>query len=261
MNKEYGICRVSLAPMRSLPDHSSEQVSQLLFGEHYTVEEFSADGAWLKIIAGYDKYEGWIQKKQHHLITVEYFEQLVNSDYKICTDVFSSILFNKNRLNILIGSILPITVNEIFKMEEQFAFNGESKSLNQRMDTEFVRQISLKYLNAPYLWGGKSPFGIDCSGFTQMVFRISGYLIPRESTQQAEHGELVKDEAKAKCGNLAFFTDDQNKIDHVGIILSDGIIIHASGYVRIDKLTDEGIINSETGALTHRMHSIRSILI
>ena len=261
MNKEYGICRVSLAPMRSLPDHSSEQVSQLLFGEHYTVEEFSADGAWLKIIAGYDKYEGWIQKKQHHLITVEYFEQLVNSDYKICTDVFSSILFNKHRLNILIGSILPITVNEIFKMEEQFAFNSESKSLNQRMDGEFVKQISLKYLNAPYLWGGKSPFGIDCSGFTQMVFRISGYLIPRDSTQQAEHGEMVIDVAQAKCGDLAFFADDQNIIDHVGIILSEGNIIHASGYVRIDKLTGVGIINSETGSLTHRLHSIRCILI
>jgi len=260
MNKEYGICRVSLAPVKSLPEHRSEQVSQLLFGEHYTVEENSADGEWLKIIAGYDSYQGWVQRKQHHPISGEYFEQIANSDYKICTDVFSSILFNKHRLNILIGSILPITVNEIFKMEEQFAFNGESKSLHQRMDSEFVKQISLKYLNAPYLWGGKSPFGIDCSGFTQMVFRISGYLIPRDSTQQAEHGELVEDAAKANCGDLAFFTDNQGKIDHVGIILTDGNIIHTSGYVRIDKLTGEGIMNAETGDLTHRLHTIRRIL-
>lgn len=260
MQKGRGICRISIISMRNQPNHKSDLVNQILFGEHYTVEEASRDQLWLKIVTAYDHYDGWIQREQHHPISEEYYSQIENSDYKICTDIFSSILFNKHQQNILMGSILPISVNELFKMEEQLAFNGESKSLSSRMGVDFIKQTANKYLNTPYLWGGKSPFGIDCSGFTQMVFRISGYFIPRDSIQQAYVGDGVENINEIKIGDLVFFVNDLGIINHVGIALDDQKIIHASGYVRIDELGQEGIIRSETNQLTYHLHSIRRIL-
>jgi len=183
------------------------------------------------------------------------------SDYKICLDLFSSILFNKTQVNITIGSILPITSNEIFQMDEHLAFNGESKSLGQKRDADFIEQIGRKYLNAPYLWGGKSPFGIDCSGFTQMVFRIAGYSISRDSTQQAMNGKHVEDYSQARSGDLLIFKNESGKINHVGILLDSNKVIHASGKVRIDGLEEKGIINVETNQQTHLLHSIRRVIL
>lgn len=247
--------------MRLQPDHRSEMVNQLLFGEHYTVLKESDDGKWIKIISAIDRYEGWIQKEQFHQISFEYFEQVGLSDYKICLDLFSSILFNKSQVNITIGSILPITSNEIFQMDEHLAFNGESKSLGQKRDADFIDQIGRKYLNSPYLWGGKSPFGIDCSGFTQMVFRIAGYSINRDSSQQAMNGKHVEDYSHARSGDLLIFKNESGKIDHVGILLDNSMVIHASGKVRIDRFEEESIINVKTNQKTHFLHSIRRVIL
>ena len=252
---------MSLVPVRNEPDHRAQMVTQLLFGEHYAVTAYGEDGKWLSISNAYDKYEGWIQLEQHHEITDEYFNQIENSDYKICTDLFASILFNRHPVNILMGSILPITVNELFKMEEQLAFNGEAKSLGQRMGMDFLRQIATKLLGAPYLWGGRSPLGIDCSGFVQLVFRIGGYFLPRDSTQQILHGELVHGLDQKQAGDIAFFMDENDKVDHVGILLGDDEVIHASGQVRLDTITDQGIIHSEHERLTHRLHSIKRVML
>ena len=263
MNTEdtYGISRISIVSMRLEPDHRSEMVNQLLFGEHYTTIKESADGKWIKVSCALDRYEGWIQKEQFHEISFEYFEQVGLSDYKICLDLFSSILFNKTHVHVTIGSILPITSNEIFQMDEHLAFNGESKSLGQKRDSDFVEQIGKKYLNAPYLWGGKSPLGIDCSGFTQMVFRISGYSIPRDSTQQAITGRHVEKLSDSHPGDLLIFNNDSGNIDHVGILLENEKVIHASGKVRIDILEPEGVKNVDTGRITHQLHSIRRVII
>jgi len=257
---ERGICRLSVVPVRAEPGHKTEMTNQLLFGEHYSViEELSKEG-WFKIKGYYDNYEGWIDQNQHHPISEEYFNQINNSDYKISLDVTSSILFNKSRINVLLGSIIPISTNEIFKMEEQLAFNGESKSIGQKREYEFLKSIANKYLNAPYLWGGKSPFGIDCSGFVHQVFKICGYKLPRDSGMQAESGEKIADFKHQKPGDLAFFKNKAGKIAHVGIILEDSRIIHASGKVRIDDLSKEGIKHEGTKALTHKLFMIKRVL-
>ena len=257
---QYGICRLSLIPMRMEPDHRSEMVNQLLFGEHFSVNRESDDGKWLKIMSALDRYEGWIQVEQFHEITSDYFEQVGLMDYRICTDIFSSILFNKTQVMITMGSILPISSNELFEMDEHLAFNGESKSLGQKRDADFIEQTARKYLNSPYLWGGKSPFGIDCSGLTQMVFRISGYSIPRDSSQQVVSGRHIEDFKESSPGDLIIFNDDSGKIDHVGIMIENQKIIHSSGKVRIDEITVDGIRNSDTGRITHNLHSIRRII-
>lgn len=245
--------------MRATGSDKAEIVSQLLFGDHYTVTGLSDNGKWCRVKMFFDGYEGWIDAKQHHPISDEYFNQINNSDYKICTDLTATILFNKLQTNIVIGSILPISTNEMFKMEEQLAFNGEAKSLSAKRDYDFLKSIALKYLNAPYLWGGRSPFGIDCSGLTQVVYRISGYQLPRDSGQQVKKGEEVAF-ADSQPGDLAFFGNEDGKITHVGIVMEDGQIIHASGKVRIDELRQEGIRHADTTALTHRLTTIRRVI-
>lgn len=255
----FGVCRLSVVPVRSDSDDRSEMVSQLLFGDHYEVLAISQDGRWNKIRIHFDRYEGWISSRQHHPVSEEYFNYLDRAEFKITTDVTSGILFNKNQLTILIGSIIPISSSELFKMEEQYAFNGESKNLGLKREFEYVRTIALRYLNAPYLWGGKTPFGIDCSGFTQMVFKIAGYGLPRDAWQQAIHGKAVTHYSEKRPGDLAFFKNQNDKITHVGIVLPEDKIIHASGRVRIDKLTEEGII-SEREERTHVLSHLRRIL-
>jgi len=253
-----GICRLSLIPLREKTSDGAQMVTQLLFGDHYEILKVSNDLKWFKIKIVFDGYEGWIDAKQHTSITEEYFDQINNSNYKISLDVCSSILHNKHHINVLLGSVLPISTNEIFKMEEQLAFNGESKSLGEQRDFDFLKQIALKYINAPYLWGGKSPFGIDCSGFSQQVFRICGYKLKRDAYQQFEQGSEIKD--KAIPGDLAFFENDEGKIVHVGIVMEDNTIIHASGKVRIDSFNKDGIYNEEIGKKTHSLAGIRRVV-
>ncbi|MDN5200462.1 NlpC/P60 family protein [Fulvivirgaceae bacterium BMA10] len=259
-HNEKGVCRLSIVPVRSQHSDKSELVTQLLFGDHYSILKKSKDNRWVKIRVHFDDYEGWISLKQHHQISNEYFDQINHSDYKISTDLSSTILFKKHPINILIGSILPISTNELFKVEEHLAFNGESKSLSQKRDFEYLKGVAKKFLNAPYLWGGKTPFGIDCSGFTQQVFKICGYKLKRDSGMQAEQGIAVENFDDQEPGDLAFFANDEMKVNHVGIILDEQKVIHASGFVRIDMIDKEGIFNEELNSYSHRLFSIRRIL-
>lgn len=263
MSKLYtpkGVCRLSIVPVRREPADTAEQVTQLLFGEHYEVIDESADGKWYKIRMVWDGYEGWVDVLQHHSIGQEHFEQIDAVDYKICLEVTSSILYRKRQTPIVLGSVLPLSPNELFQMDEQLAFNGDAKSLSQRRDFEFVRQVSLRYLGAPYQWGGKSPFGIDCSGFTQMVFKLAGYKLARDAYQQALQGEKVEAVTSAQPGDLAFFSHDGLKISHVGVILEENKIIHASGQVRKDELGEDGIYHRDSKKKTHALHSLRRML-
>lgn len=255
-----GICRLSVVPVRKSPGDTYEMVTQLLFGDHYSVMEESADGNWVKIKAYFDDYTGWIDKKQHKPISVEYFDEINANDFKICTEVCSPILYKKKPLQIVIGSILPISNTELFDLDEQFAFNGESKNLGQRQDYEFVRSIALKYLNSPYFWGGKTPFGIDCSGFVQMVFKIAGYRLKRDSIDQVNQGREVEGIQQYEPGDLAFFSSDNGKVSHVGILLDDHKIIHASGQVRVDNINELGIFIDGYQHVTHRLSRIKRIL-
>lgn len=259
-NPQYGVCRLSLVSVRKDHTDQSEQVTQLLFGDEYEVIEQTKDKKWFRIRINFDQYEGWIDALQYHSVSREYFEYLNRAEFKITTDITSSLLYNKIPLMILMGSMIPISSTELFKMEEQFAFNGESKALGQKREFEFLKHIAIKYLNAPYQWGGKSPFGIDCSGFTQMVFKICGYKLLRDAWQQANQGKALKMLSDMQPGDIAFFKNAEDKIVHTGILLGDNKIIHASGKVRIDHINEEGILNVDTKIYTHSLAHIRRIL-
>lgn len=256
---DWGVCRLSVVPVRKSASDTAEQVTQLLFGDHYEVLEADENEKWVRIRIVFDEYEGWIDRNQHHPVSKEYFLYSNKAEFKITLDLTSSILYNKSPLPILMGSVIPISSSELFKMEEQFAFNGEAKNVGLKREFEYLRTIATRYLNSPYQWGGKSPFGIDCSGFVQMVFKICGYKLFRDTSQQCNQGKRVE-YSEARQGDLAFFKNSKDKVNHVGILLNEEKIIHSSGKVRIDQLTEEGIINSETKHLTHTLAFIRRIL-
>jgi gamma-D-glutamyl-L-lysine dipeptidyl-peptidase len=257
--RDFGVCRLSAVPVLADPGLTFP-VLQLLFGDAYEVLDRSKDKLWLRIKINFDNTEGWISLHHHHSISPEYFSQIVNADFKITTDIVSNILYKKSPLPILIGSIVPISNSELFKMDEQFAFNGNAKAISQKREGEFVKSIALKYLNAPETTGGKSPFGISAQGLTQMVFKICGYTLPWDFTQQASSGKKVRDPSMAQTGDLAFFKNKSDKIVHAGIVLGENKIIHAFGQVRIDLLNEEGILNSDTKIYTHTLANIRRVV-
>lgn len=256
---DYGVCRLAVVTVRKDADQKSEPVTQLLFGDHYEVMFVSKDEKWLSIVITADQSTGWIDKLQHHSISQEYHNQIGLANYKITTDVASTMLYKKSQLTIVLGSIVPISASELFKMEEQFAFNGETKTLGQRRDFEYLKEVSNKYLNAPHFPGGKSPFGIDASGFTQMSFRLAGYQLPRDVQQQFTSGKPVDNLSSAHPGDLAFFESGKGKIGHVGIVLEEQKIIHCSGRVKVDYLMEEGILTAETKVYSHTLAGLRRI--
>jgi gamma-D-glutamyl-L-lysine dipeptidyl-peptidase len=257
---DYGVCRLALVAVRQMPNADVKQITQLLFGDHYEVHKKSDGGDWVSIKIHFDHSEGWIETEQHHSISKEYFDQINHANFKITTDITCNILFKKSPITILLGSIVPISNSELFKMEEQFAFNGEAKSLGQKRDVEFIKATAMKYLNAPHLPGGKSPFGIDAAGLVQMVFKIAGYTLPHSIHHQLADGKTVKSLGDAIPGDLAFFSRKNDAVSHVGIILSDEKIIHAFGRVRVDHVMEEGIMRADSKIYTHYLKEIRRIV-
>ncbi len=115
-------------------------------------------------------------------------------------------------------------------------------------------------MNAPYLWGGKTPFGIDCSGFTQMVYKLNGHALLRDASEQASQGIALSFIEESEPGDLAFFDNSEGQIIHVGIIMEDNHIIHAHGKVRIDRLDHSGIYNIDKKIHTHKLRVIKKII-
>jgi gamma-D-glutamyl-L-lysine dipeptidyl-peptidase len=260
MEVSFGVCRLSVLSVRKEQSQQSLQVTQLLFGDHYEVTAESNDRQWLYIKLYFDHSEGWIERKQHHEIAKEYFEQINAVDFKITTDVCSTILYKKTPISILMGSIVPISQSELFKMEEQFAFNGEAKSVGQKREFEFLKAIALKYLNAPEQEGGKTPFGIDGRGLVQMVFKICGYTLTHRAEESSKHGKKLADLYASKPGDVVFIHPRKEKTIKVGLLLEENKVLHVDGRVRIDQLMEDGVLDLETKIFTHTLESIGRIL-
>ena len=249
----FGICNLSIIPLRVEPNDRSEIVSQLLFGEHFEILEQTKQ--WAKIKLHYDAYEGWIDVKQFQTITALDFDKLSNEKVVLNSDLIEYITGPNNFLMpIPLGASLSfLNYREI--NTNHFGFEGMKisgiKPKSNLINTAFM------YLNAPYLWGGKTPFGIDCSGFTQMVYKLNGYHLLRDASQQATQGEALSFIEESEPGDLAFFDNEEGKITHVGIIMDDNYIIHASGKVRIDRLDHLGIYNADSNRHTHKLRVIK----
>ncbi len=257
----YGIAALSLIPCRAEPSDRSEMVTQLLFGDHYEVIE--AGEKWTRIRIAFDQYECYIDTKQHQEITALEYQNLERIKFpRLSTDLASVLQSGDNKLEpILLGSHLPEIKDGSFMLGgTQYKFEANVLSINKVGSRDSIVENAYMYMEAPYLWGGKSPFGIDCSGFVQMVFKLSGHKMPRDAWQQAEVGDTLSFVEEAEPGDLAFFDNEEGKIIHVGIMLDGARIIHASGKVRVDKLDHHGIFNEETGTYSHNLRLIKRSL-
>jgi hypothetical protein len=252
----FGICNLAIIPLRIESNDRSEIVSQVLFGEHFEVLEELKQ--WARIKLQYDGYEGWIDSKQYQKISESDYKQLSKDAIILNADLVEYVTASNNLL-------MPVPLGASLSFLNHSEING------QHFDFEGMRvsgvkpksnivQTSFMYLNAPYLWGGKTPFGIDCSGFTQMVYKLNGYHLLRDASQQATLGEALSFIEESEPGDLAFFDNEEGKIIHVGIIMEDNYIIHASGKVRIDRLDHLGIYNAEANKHTHKLRVIKKII-
>lgn len=258
----YGICNQSIVPCRKEPSHRSEMVTQLLFGEHFTI--LAETEEWLHIQNAYDLYECWISNKQFLTIKEETFNQLQN-DRQFLSAEPVQLIEHKNSgafFPLTIGSTLPFLTDKKLSLENhQYEFSGDAILPPKQISSSAkIISTAFTFLNAPYLWGGRSPLGIDCSGFTQLVYKLNGAKIPRDASQQALLGKPLSFVEEAQPGDLAFFDNEEGKITHVGIVLEEGKIIHASGKVRIDKLDHYGIFNLDTKKYSHHLRVIKNIL-
>ena len=252
---QYGISNLSIIPMRSEAADQAEMVNQLLFGEHFKVLDFRKK--WSRIRLAHDSYEGWICNKQWLEISEEDYKQLDRDISTITTDILDIITKDQHQ-PIVIGSILPsYKSGQALINNEMYKFNGLTTP--GFVKKKKLTENALIYLHAPYLWGGRSPLGIDCSGLTQMIYRLQGIDLPRDAYQQAKVGTTLSFVEESEPGDLAFFDDKEGIITHVGMILRDNHIIHASGKVRIDRIDQQGIFNTELGNHTHKLRLIKSI--
>lgn len=248
---QYGLCCLSVVALRFEPSDTSELVSQVVYGEHFKVLEQRK--SWSRIRLAFDKYEGWIDNKQYQFIEKTDYKELQKVPEVLSTDLVDFISDQNQQLHpILMGSSL----NGLPYLKHQF----EGAQAAGKLDKSNIVNTALLYLNTPYLWGGKTPFGIDCSGFTQMVYKLNGFKILRDASQQATQGEALSFIEESSAGDLAFFDNKEGDITHVGIIMEDHRIIHAHGKVRIDLLDHSGIYNTDSKTHSHKLRVIKKIV-
>ncbi|PWL24345.1 MAG: hydrolase Nlp/P60 [Fluviicola sp. XM-24bin1] len=246
MNQGY--CSVSISPVRAENRDQSEIVTQLLFGEVVTVQEIATP--WAKISSMADGYEGWIDIKHiKKLSDKEVRRWMEGLDYSTDRERLLQTPWGKQW--ICQGSFVQADATSFNIGNDNFEWLEEST-----VSFDDMWSCAESYLNTPYLWGGKSPFGIDCSGFTQAVYRFFDINLPRDASQQVLDGAEV-DFEDIETGDLAFFHNNKGKITHVGILDDQGHILHASGHVRRDLFTKDGIVHNEHGDITHKLSIIK----
>ena len=247
----YGICPLSIVPMRFEPSDRSELVNQVLYGEHFKVLEVRKK--WSRIRLAHDNYEGWIDNKQYQELNDEEFAFAKAKKTTLTSDPVQFVTSG-------IGELTTIVLGSAVSLSKLMDHTFEGNSTGIKRDKSLLVATALLYVKSPYLWGGRTPFGIDCSGFTQMVYRLNGHKLLRDASQQASQGEPLSFIEESQAGDLAFFDNADGDIIHVGIIMDDNYIIHAHGEVRVDRLDHSGIYNVHQRKHTHKLRVIKKII-
>lgn len=252
----YAITVVPVMPLRAEPAHRSEMISQVLWGENVEILVTGTDG-WVKVRCQYDNYEGWATF--NHLETIE--DDLFHAPYTHYTAGWvNTVEVNGKAMHVPYGCLVKQVVEPVTmwgKVAVQFEETLKRLGSSEKVDENDLLDKAFLFLNTTYLWGGKSVFGADCSGFTQTVFKTLGIALLRDAYQQATQGETVDFLQEVHTGDLAFFDNTEGRITHVGILINDREIIHASGKVRVDSIDNQGIINVDTGLRTHNLRIIK----
>ena len=245
------VCVLSSAPMRGAASHRSEMTSQLLFGETALVREEQLH--FWRVQSEHDGYEGWVDPRQFAPAA-----RVTNGAPLVLVDDFTATLSHATTAPPLpLGASLPAWSKGGVNLDGTFfRLHGQHRIVTPPASAAELLNYARRYLGAPYLWGGRTPWGIDCSGLIQQVCRAFGLTLPRDAAQQLRHGQYVPSLAQARPGDLAFFME---AAEHVGLVVNRKKILHASGSVRLDHLTPEGIVHAQSGALTHRTPQLRRV--
>ncbi len=257
----FGICHLSLIPVRKDTNHRSEMCTQLLFGELYSISE--EQNNWLSIRIAHDNYEGWIEKSQFFKISEQEFKHLNTSPHYLSNELVQ--VLNNNSRNSLHPIVLGSKIHSdngrsLYLNAEEYIFDGTIVPSNSEPNRDTIIENAYMYLHTPYVWGGRTPFGIDCSGLTQMAYLLSGINLLRDTSQQATQGETINMISDARAGDLLFFDNQDDVISHVGILLPNAKIIHASSKVRIDNIDHQGVFNTDTNIYSHQLRLIKRMI-
>ncbi len=253
---QYGICLNSIAALREEASYKSQMVSQLLFGDIFEVLDKKEE--WLLIKMKFDEYTGWIASNQVKLISKESYNDFVYQAVMISGDLIQ-IMTNETT-----GNSFPISAGcsmygndheNLTILGEKYRYNGNLCLINKKPSD--AANYALLFLNSPYMWGGRSAFGIDCSALVQLAYKMTGCIIPRDSSLQAHQGSSVHLINEVQTGDLCFFDDEEGNINHVGMIIDEHHIIHAHGKVRTDLIDHNGIFSKELKKYTHKLRLIK----
>jgi len=246
---KYGLCHLSAVPLRGSNSDKAEMVSQLLYGDHFEIIENQKNWSYIKL--DFDGYEGWIDNKQFISISKENAEYLTKNAFFCSADLIEFVSTKDHQL-------IPIHIGSSIAACDILNHEFDGKSNKEHLNNNQIANIALLYRYAPYLWGGKCPFGIDCSGFVQMVYKICGIAIARDSSDQAKQGDNLSFIEECRIGDLAFFDNAEGDIVHVGILLGNNRIIHAHGQVRIDLIDHQGIFNADKKEYSHKLRLLKT---